>query len=366
MGFFPSGSSAVTLASIAAAMPYVVDSPDFHGAVHDGSTNDQAAFEAAVSNVVTTAISNGSYYGEIWLSSAVYFVSGTLDTSHSGRALIALPNQSDTGQKLILVFRSVAAGGADALAHWLQTVAQHAGAVILSDLNQAYSGTFGGASIIGGPTVEVVGQPNFSNVLVVMDGITFALTSASNNAVALDLQQCAEMRLGNLGFTGNYIPGVAPNPPASQNSIALKTPQRGNNDLLEGGSLTIEGFGIGVVPGEHFNAKRLLTLACNTGMYFLNAMIDTVNIDYWSCEEVKTGIDATSISGDSLHRVFLSVQQWDLESGAELTTHVSDSNNAIYGQATYEYYNGTNTGSAIVKTGGTNFRCKNLATGVVT
>jgi len=359
------------LSGLAASQPYVVDSPDFHGAKHDGVTDDTAAFKAAVSNALTTCRNNGSFYCEIWLSTGNYFLSGanTLDVSQKGRALVALPWYDATipvssgggqDQKTCIVFRSVGRGPGDASAHWLQTNPQIAGTTISSNLNQAFDATFGSCAVIGTANItQVTSQPAFSNLYVGWDGIMMQASTNTNICHLLDLELAANCNIGRAGFAGSYHSAAAA--PANQNLLGLYMPFYGNNDMCEADSVTCEGLGIGVIPNEHSHFRALRTIACFSGLYPISTL-DSIAIEYWSSEQCFNHLDGAGIGSTASQYPKISVTQMDIEDSNSNTHVLSDTNNRIYGRINYQYTN-TNTiiGGAVPIAGCTNLKLYNRA-----
>ena len=117
-------------------------------------TDDTSAVNSAVSAATTYALAH-NFYAEILFSPVIYVINGAPVQGGGtlGNAQIPLPVVARTAQKLVLAFK----GGADAsaLPHWLQTTPQFAGAVLAcTRLDGTNDGTFGAASVIGGPTPQ--------------------------------------------------------------------------------------------------------------------------------------------------------------------------------------------------------------------
>lgn len=273
----------VSLQSLAAAMPYIVDSPDFHGAKHDGMTDDTAAIIAAINSAVAAGISNGSYYAEVWFSAARYAVKGALTQGGAtlGNAQIPLPVIPSTGMKFTLVLKGIADGSA--FAHWQQTVVQQNGAVLVTNLNTGFSATFGSASCLGGPTTQQLGATDggFSNMLLVLDGLTM-VTGANVACVGIDLQCLAQANIGTLGMSASVIPGSAVIP--TNPLYGLRMPQASNNDNCPIRSFSAEGFFYALLPGEHTVLDRMTALYNDTAIYVVSTSGHGMYFNYVSCE----------------------------------------------------------------------------------
>ena len=324
----------IATAELADAWPCTVDLPENHGAKRDGTTDDTAAIKAAISNAVSVAQANGTNYAEVWLSAGVYFVSVALDTSQLGRAQIPLPQVASTAQKFVLVLRCPSA--AAPFPHWQQTSVQKAGATILTNLNASFDSGLGAASVIGGPTVQQLGSTDggFSNMLVVIDGLSVVSNYTDPLHVGVDLQCIAECNIPSMAFSGNIVPGSFTTFP-SAGGVALRMPQVGNNDNCEVGTLSIEGYANGLIPGEHTHVSRAGIVYCGSGVWFQGGQFDVARIDYLSTEACQDHLSTagTVVSGSEMCQ--LDIGTWDIEdgtgSGASTRYHVNDANNYLTG-----------------------------------
>lgn len=333
------GGGSFTFASYVAAVQaagVAVDTPELHGAVRNGTTDDTAAINAAVSSVVAAGQANGSNYGEVWFTPGTYAINGSVITGGTtfGRAQIPLPNISMTAQKFTLVFKSVTnASGADAPAIWTQTSAQTTGAVVLkSNLNTSFDSGLGTASVIGGPTSQQQSGNTYSNLLFVADGIR--IVGASTHAwAAMDLRRVACIRLGCVGVQGSDFDPASPSVPNwSGTSYGIMTPSVGNNDLNTIQSYTAEFVSVGLCPSEHVNIASLRTIFCGAGILPLDNGNDLQHITYWSSEECTYHMNLTNVtnSGSRFH-----ITSWDIEDATELVAHVADPNAQLRGIAYY-------------------------------
>lgn len=329
--------AAPTLAQLAAAQPFIVDLPENHGAVRNGTTDDTAAIKAAISNVVTSGISAGTYYGEVWFTAGTYAVFGAPDITHTGRAQLPLPLVSSTGQKFVLMLRGVA--NASALAHWQQTVPQTAGVTLLTNLNANYDSGLGSAACIGGPTTEQLSTTDggFSNMLFCMDGINVVSNYSNPIHVAVDLQCVAQMDIGTLGISGNLIPTTVSTVPTA-GGVGLRTPQVGNNDNLRVGSLSIEGYTEGLIAAEHFIADRVAAIYCQIAISVRTGS-DSMRINALSTELCQYHLSTRNSASGGGKLAQIDIGTWDTEEGsAGLATsfHLDDSQNFLAGTAQWQ------------------------------
>jgi hypothetical protein len=320
--------------------PFVIDTPENHGAARDGVTDDTAAIKAAINAAVTACVTNGSNYCEVWFSGGVYLASGatTQGGSTHGNAQIPLPVMSTTAEKVVLVLRG--SDSADSLMHWQQTTSQAAGAVIKSTLAGTNSGTFGEASVIGGPTpLQGYGSTAslFSNMLVVIDGLTL-LVPNDPHVCGFDFRGVAEAKVK----TASVMPILTTGPPntaitpATQGwQFGLSMPQTNNNDLCEIGSFTGYGQNYSCVISEHTIADAIRSIYCIAGLTVAGgAGTSTPHrclVKYASVESCQIGLMGNYDTGSPTK---VDILQFDYEggSGSWATFHgVHDPSNNLSG-----------------------------------
>lgn len=342
--FLQRTSSGATWASLTQAS-VAVDTPEAHGALRNGTTDDTAAIKAAIAAVVAAGKANGSNYGELWLSAGTYLVNGALDTTQSGRAQIPLPLIASTGQKFVLVIRGLY--DVAAWPHWQQTSIQESGTTIVSNLNTAFVGGVGSASVIGGPTLQQLGGTDggFSNMLFVLQGGITIITPTDSVGVAVDLQCIAQARIDRLTLNASITPGAgAPGTAPSNGGVGLRMPMGGNNDYSEIGSVSVEGYTEGVLLGEHSHALRVGTVYCATGVGVTNSYPDVARIEYFTTEACAHHISSIDAS-DNVH---LDIGTMDVEDGSIATIdHVRDPSNFFRGTiSSFHRNNGSGASAA--------------------
>lgn len=251
------------------------DSPDLHGAVHDGATNDQAAIQDAVQNAISLGDTYGSYESEVWNSAAVYAITGSPVQGGStfGNAQIPIPVYGTTGVKRVFSNLSVGTGIAStALFHWQQTTPQKAGTVYLTTLSGTNSGTYGEPSVFGGPTPAQGyggGQSGtgslFSNMLIFVNGIEI-LTPNNPQVCGFDFRGIAEMHIGHASAMVNANGVGAITTPTAAWQFGLATPETNNNANIRIGTYSAEGQNFGAFINEHCVADLINTGYCTSGV----------------------------------------------------------------------------------------------------
>ena len=299
-GYTDSSGGTVTLAKIAAAMPYVVDLPENHGAVRDGSTNDTAAIQAAINAAVTAGVANGTNYAEVWFSAGIYQVTSAV-TGHGSTTFansqITLPfiTSGSSVQKFTLVLRGVSGAGV-ALPHWAQTVGQKSGAVLRTTITGTNDVTWGPASVIGGPTnIQGYGGGtgnSWSNMLIIIDGVTIASSTANPTMCGFNFEGLLEAKVISGGYIADATPstmnGFISSPATFTNQwvFGLLMPSTNNNDLCIVDDWSAEGVWYGIVLAEHSHVRDMRSVYCGWGISLDNRVSTPhiARIDYASVE----------------------------------------------------------------------------------
>lgn len=239
------------------------------------NADNTAALISLINSSVAAAQANGTNFVELYFPPGKYnFTSApTQGGPTKGNAQIPLPIIATGVQKVTLVFRS-SVGGGDTLPYWQQTVGQKSsGAVFYTNWNGAYSSTFGPSSVLGGPTSEQ-GYGNstdstflFSNMHVVIDGISVVNSTVNPTMCGFDFTGVAEMTVGSAGaFVDAATNTVATTFPTHAWCFGLHPPNQGNNDICNIRSWSCEGYFIGLVVTEHCVVTSLRCVYCNVGI----------------------------------------------------------------------------------------------------
>lgn len=336
------GVTNATTAQLATAPNTVTNATMIYG------SDDTAAINSAITAAANYAVGdpNGNY-GEVVFSSGLYLVAGALQTSQSGRAQIPLPNVSGTGQKSTIALRGICRDSS-ALPYWTQTTPQTSGPTIYSTLSMpAYSATLGSPSVIGGPTIEQIGSSNFSNLLVVIDGLSVA-QGQNPGGCSVDLQGVAEANIGTLYCTGSNVPQYATNYGTWNGGVGLRMPQSGNNDNCNIQSYSCDGYTYGLIPNAHTNAFRLALLNCQYGMAVEYVNPNTMSVHYLSTEGCVYHLSCIAAAAGN-QKGSLYISNWDIEdysSTIPTTYHLNDASNLLQGEV-HLHINNSNSGTTL-------------------
>jgi hypothetical protein len=339
----------------------------WYGAVGDGTTDDTAAINAAVTAATTYALA-GPYYAEVVFDPKVYLCSGstTKTSTNKGNSQIPMPVVPVVGQKLTLVLRGVR--DASAVPHWQQTSIQAGGAVIKSTLTGlTVDGTYGAPSVIGGPTpAQGYGQSDalFNNMLVVIDGLT-VLVSSNPTIMGFDFSGMGEANITNATVNASTTPGNGlPTLPTHSWAYGVYMPQTRNNDNANIGNFSCEGMYTGLVLSEHAVVTSCRVVYCTTGILILGCSSDTVLINYASVEACVTTLQCVQVSGGlsaSVRIDVLDVEDTNSSPFGVIAT-IDDPENFLSGEITLRRLSPTPTqGVDPVVNGATNVRIINLA-----
>lgn len=309
--------------------------PESYGAKGDNSTDDTAAIKLAVNAAVTYAQANNGY-AEVVFSAKTYFVSGatTQSATYKGNAQIPLPLIVTTAQKVILVLRGTR--DASALYHWQQTATQNAGAVIRSNLAGTNDGTWGEASVIGGPTpAQGYGSGGagnvFSNMLIVVDGLT-VIVPEDPHVCGFDFRGVAEanMTSGSVLVATGATLIINATYPTQTWQFGYAPPSTNNNANSNIVWYSCEGCYIGLLASEHVVADSIRCIYCAIGIYFIPTTFHGAFIAYACVEACTVALNCQA----SATFVKFWIGVLDLEDGAAAwasSAHIYDPNNLMYG-----------------------------------
>lgn len=248
--------------------------------------DDTAAIQAAVNSAVAAGQANGSNYGEVWFGAGVYNLGGAPGGHGApffGNSQVNLPVIASgvAAAKFTLALRGPSSGGT-ALPHWNQTVGQKSGAVLRTTATGTNDGTYGPASVIGGPTALQGyggGSGNaWSNILIVVDGLTIASATANPTMCGFNFEGILEAKVRR----GSYVCDVSPatmaalitGPPpggfTNQWAYGLAMPTTNNNDLCIVDDWSCEGAYIGLQISEHAHVRDMRSIYCNWGVLLDN------------------------------------------------------------------------------------------------
>ncbi len=320
MGFRPAPGRAATC---------VTRYPEDFGAARDGATDDAAAIEAAIVSAVVACIADATFLCKVVFSSGIYQATRATVKGGAtlGNAQIPLPVvDPDASQKVTLILE----GPGDPLGwlHWHQLTPQRSGALIRTTLTgQTPDGTWGSPSVIGGPTAQIDGDDEFSNMLVVIDGL--AVTAPIDpSVIAVDLRRCAQAHIKALKCLADGIPATIAGP-LNGNGVGLYMPSINNNALAKIDCFGCEGFYYSLGCSDHLAADWLGLIYTNTAIFIKSPPATAVHgiaIQYASIEAAGTCIEVSS-SGGAQMPVSIRIDTETLSG-----TAIKDTDNALRGE----------------------------------
>jgi hypothetical protein len=222
-----------------------------YGTIGDGE--DAVVIEGAIFEAALAAMNNGSFMAEVFLDpTRVYEVTrapvagGTVaGLPRLGFSQIAVPAfEPEDGQGPTIRLTGF---GEASCNHWAQPVSRRSGARILSNLGAgSIDGTYGIASVIGSPTVQVGTNPLapwYSNVLFVLDGVTVTLPQDPDTVIGVDMRGVGQFvvrrSLVNVDATSAELSASMPTP--RNDGIGVYFPSPGNNAVLDAPEITVQG-----------------------------------------------------------------------------------------------------------------------------
>lgn len=314
-------------------------------------TDDSAAIEATLDEIVAQGIENGTRYGELWLSPGIYMVCRAAQNGapYYGSAQIRITPIPEADGKFDLVIKGA---GAATFAHWNQTVPQRSGSVLYSTLvGGSNHATWGPPAVLGGPTrVDQGGgfSAGFSNMKLTIDGVT--IVGQRNPCVtALHAGRLAQLHVKSLGVLADMTPTqMHDSPPTNDLGMGMRVPQLGNNHYVRVDDFSVEGFYYGLTVADHFTAERVVCVYVNTALYINGggASEHGMSILNLGVEGSGTILEVSFSEGG---RFPIDIAQCNTE--IMTSTGFKDNNNALVGYVGFT----SNTGSAPTVSG-----CANL------
>lgn len=320
----------------------------------DGSTDDAVAIRNAIATEVAACQASGTYYAECYFPPGIYQLTAALVQGGATKGNSQIPTpivDPAVGQEVTLVLRGVR--DASAPPHWAQTVAQASGTVFRSTLTTGTNdGTFGPASVIGGPTPQQgYGQAGndatFSNMHIVIDGIT-VVVPPNPTLIAFDFNGLAGANIITAAALANQLPS-APSTPSHSWAFGIRMPAVNNHDNCNIGIMSVEGFYYGYVLNEHTVFTRILSVYCIHGMYLIGGGAHACCTGLYASMEVCQA--SLTIDPGTLCQVFIA--SLDVEDGTtpfNPSWHISDSGNQ--GRGYIGFTRNPPQGSPIILVGG--------------
>lgn len=311
-----------------------------------GGTDDTANLRALIASAMAyMAASQG--YAEIWLDPAVYTIAATplKNSTNQGNSQLPLNPVGNSGPCQRLVIRSTGGGAPPNPNFAASGVQLGAGPVLLSTLTgQSNDGTWGAPSVLGGPTPQQGwgyngGSPNFSNLMIDIEGITVMTQGPSPTMIGFDFRGLTKMSASGASLVDATVSQMSSTQPTSNWALGLCSPDVGNSDLSDIDTWTSYGYAWGLELSEHANAKRITVVYCNQGIA-LNAGPGQrgFHIGYLSAE--SNGSHVVSYGGSSAP---LHIGHMDVEGTAHYGGSgydIDDSGGTLYGQVLLSKQNG--------------------------
>lgn len=265
LGVNPSGASATVAARFTALDstvaglapdPDVFDAVDY-GAAVDGTTNDTAAWQAAITacaaaggGVVTSSLAGVSVIG------------GALQSTGTANAQIILPDVHMLDAKQIGVTIRGPLEQSSVVSVVGAAQVPTSGLVLKSTLASGTGAVFGA---YGSGTSYL----NFTFVHLRMENLTVR-TVTNPTITALDLRRVDSCTLENVIVdTGQYDTTLTE--PTTSTSFGVRLPKNNNGAHIRADGLHVYGFYNGIEFSEHAELKSVSVGACNTGMVALAA-----------------------------------------------------------------------------------------------
>ncbi len=301
-------------------------------------SDDTSAINTAKNAAVTWATTGtgATWYAEVVFQPGIYLVAGppAQGGTTKGNAQIPLPVLPMSGRKLTLVFRGTEESTSNM--YGLNTLPLVGGAALVCGRTDGTnSGTYGPASVIGGPTNPQVGRPGpsntFTNLRAVIKGITLIMPYNSTYA-GFDFYGCAAASVPSATVTVLAEPSELGNPNADISNrwpSALRMPSLSNDGNCDIGEYNCSGMWIGVSIGEHVHASSLNIFYCEFGIEGYcdlqgTPMTHASRIDYACVEACYNQL----IFDDSLCRLDIACLDMDGGSGGNM---VQDPSNVGWG-----------------------------------
>ncbi len=316
-------------------------------------TDDTAAIRSAIDALgVSANWVGGTYYCELLFDAKIYILATPSDPGAElplsgptyGNAQIPLPVLDDyTANKPYLVIKGTA--DQSSLCYWLQDRPQ-IGATCLFSMVQITdtASPFGPPSVIGGPNVRTQwDHPNaFNNIGVIIDAIQI-MCPYNPGQIAYDFYNINQWAIKTAsadvfaGVTGlPTIGGLGGSGlPTNTGGLGLRVNTTGLNDRCDIGSLSIEGYYVGMTVDEHISAQRIAIIYSRIAFYLASEVAGGVNrsahgcwIGYASLEITDYCIHAGATGGaGSLFSLNIGM----LDNEGAVVAHVHDPNNCLTG-----------------------------------
>jgi hypothetical protein len=240
-------------------------------------SNDGANTITAITNAIAYAASNQGYAEICTMDASGQYLMNSAATiggaGFQGNAILPLPVQSATAQKITLRFKGAASLGADTLPHWLQQVPQQGGTVWATTRTDGTNdATYGPAFVLGGPWNGYGENAVFSNMCVILDGITVQ-PPFNGTYGGFGFWGVAQARVLSASYmpsavvpSGTGFPQFNANSISNQWTIGLLMPAVNNNLLCDILYFSAYGATYGLMATEHTTCVSVRCNYCVVGV----------------------------------------------------------------------------------------------------
>lgn len=228
--------------------------------------DDTANINAAVTAAVAYAQAHAQY-AEVVFTAAIYMVAAatTKGGSTFGNSQIPLPVIATSANKVTLVFKGVRE--ATGWNHWLQNYPQLNGTVLVSSATGTNDGTYGEASVLGGPTVaQGYGYSTnvWNNMLVTIDGVEILLPN-NPTMCGFDFTGMGQANVIS-GSVMCFCSQSTTIPATSAWQFGLAMPGDNNNNNCNVHWYSVHGCNAGIQTSEHTTVVSMRAFNCIAGI----------------------------------------------------------------------------------------------------
>lgn len=228
----------------------IMITPQRFGAVGDGSTDDTAAFRAAIAYLVNRG------GGTLWLPRAHYVLSSEFDTSTGQNSLLPLPSLVNGTNELVPI-RIVGESCVSAFGPPNPTTG-----VVISTPNTASTSNGIIPSIIGyGSASSTI---TWTMLTLQIENVAFKVP-ANSGITAIDAYACANCILQNVSVVVDESPSDITAPTVTT-FTAIKLPGTGCYGVVKAKNVYVSGFYYGIQHSEHADIEALINL-CVYALY---------------------------------------------------------------------------------------------------
>ena len=288
-------------------------------------TDDTAAIRATLAAAVAFGQANTNE-AEVIFSAKLYIVNGApvQGGTTKGNAQIPLPQVPLTGPKLLIKLTGLSDTPTNTYSI-NSTCSTGSSTLVCTRGDGTLDGTYGPASVVGGPTFQQTSGTVTSNVRVVWEGITILLPYPSTYC-GFDAFGIQGVCIRSMAVNALCTPAQATNPPLTITSgvryvFGLRTPTLTNDGDQVIDNYVAYALGCGLVLGEHVSASRGFCIYCFSGIAPFGTsngtgMTHTARLHVWCCEACNVQLNFNYYATDSPLRIDIGTFDIDTGNGA--------------------------------------------------